>query len=109
MPWLARPDAGPRAVDAGQCDRCGLRPRLVATCGPSRWRALCRDCVVEVGRDAWCTGHAAEGSELLAWAADLPDWWGDAVVLWWVATGEVAAPPREVAPDLPPQVRAALT
>lgn len=107
-PWLDRPDVGPRAVDAGQCDRCGQHPRLLPTCGPTRWRALCRDCGLEVGSDAWCDGHAAHGRQLLRWAGDLPAWWGDAVVLWWVATGEVAAPPATLRPGLPEEVRATL-
>ena len=48
-PWLADPDWGPAAVDPGTCDRCGQRPRLVTTCEPASWRALCRDCVLDVG------------------------------------------------------------
>lgn len=107
-PWLTRGDVGPRAVDAGQCDRCEQRPRLVPTCGPVAWRALCRACVLDVGLDAWCDGHADDGRDVLAWVADLPAWWGDAVVLWWVTTGEVAAPPHEVSADMPRAIRAAL-
>ncbi len=107
-PWLDRPDVGPRAVDAGQCDRCGQRPRLLPTCGPARWRTLCRECGLEVGRDGWCDGHAADAATWLAWARDLPPWWGDAVVLWWVGTGEVTTPPDGVHPDLPMAIRAAL-
>lgn len=108
VPWLTRPDAGPRSVDAGQCDRCGDQPRLVPTCGPAQWRALCRDCVLDVGLDAWCAGHAEDGRDVLDWAADLPPWWGDAVVLWWVATGEVDGPPPTTSPELPAPVRRAL-
>lgn len=107
-PWLDRPDVGPRAVDAGQCDRCEVRPRLVPTCGPVPWRSLCRACTLETGPAAWCDGHAEDAQEVLAWVAGLPPWWSDAVVLWWVATGEVAAPPQELAPGLPWPVRAAL-
>lgn len=107
-PWLQHADAGPTTVDAGSCDRCGQRPRLVPTCGPVAWRALCRDCVAEVGEEAWCDGHADVAAAVLAWAAGLPPWWGDAVVCWWVATGEVAGPPRALHPDLPGPVRAAL-
>jgi hypothetical protein len=105
-PWLEHPDAGPRNVDAGQCDRCGQRPRVLPTCGPTRWRALCRDCGLEVGHAAWCDGHAEDGQQLLRWARDLPAWWGDAVVLWWVMTGEVAAPPAALHPELPARLRA---
>lgn len=107
-PWVRHPDAGPQAVDAGQCDRCGNHPRVLPTCGPVQWRALCRACGLEVGTAAWCEGHARLARDLTAWARDLPPWWGDAVVLWWVATGEVATPPEQVAPGLPAPVRAAL-
>lgn len=107
-PWLDHPDAGPRTVDAGQCDRCDGQPRVLATCGPIQWRALCRDCALEVGSDAWCDGHAEHGRELLQWARDLPAWWGDAVVLWWVATGEVGTPPDALHPELPERLRATL-
>ena len=109
VPWTRRGDVGPRAVDAGQCDRCDDRPRLVPTCGPVAWRALCRDCVLEVGLDAWCDGHADDGREVLTWAADLPPWWGEASVLWWVATGEVDAGTAALDPrGLPAAVRGAL-
>lgn len=107
-PWTQRADAGPRAVDAGQCDRCGLRPRLLPTCGPVAWRALCRDCALEVGLDAWCDGHADDGRDLLAWATRLPGWWGDVTVLWWVSTGEVEGVPAPLDAALPAPVRAAL-
>lgn len=107
-PFTQRTDVGPRAVDAGACDRCEDRPRLVPTCGPAAWRALCRDCVLDVGLDAWCDGHAADGRERLDWVADLPPWWADATVLWWVATGEVQGPPDLLDPGLPGPVRAAL-
>lgn len=98
-PWLDEPDVGPRAVAAGPCDACGAAPRLLPTCGPTAFEALCRGCAAAEGDDAWCDGHREEGREARAWASALPDDWGDAVVLWWVATGEVqsdawaAAPP----------------
>lgn len=107
-PWVDRVDAGPRAVDAGQCDRCDERPRLLPTCGPVAWRALCRECALDVGADGWCDGHADDAEELLAWAADLPPWWGDVVVLWWVSTGEVGGVPAHLDPALPAPIRAAL-
>lgn len=88
-PWVDEPEVGPRAVDAGECDRCGTAPRLVPTCGPVPWPALCRDCVAAVGGDAWCAGHAAAGERWLDWAAGLPSEWGDVVRVWWIATGEV--------------------
>ena len=72
------------------------------------WRALCRDCALDVGRDAWCDGHAADAHEVLAWAAALPSWWGDATVLSWVASGEVRGLPHHLDPTLPAPVRAAL-
>lgn len=80
---------GPRSVTAGECDRCGAEPRVVATCGPVPWRSLGRRCAADVGTDAWCEGHREDGERHLAWLARLPDE-ADAVVrLWWVATGEV--------------------
>jgi hypothetical protein len=90
IPWLAYDEAGPTTVDAGPCDRCHDAPRLVPTCGPVPWRALCRTCTTELGIDAWCDGHAEDGDAVLRWLADLPEWWADAVMLWWVATGELA-------------------
>jgi len=107
-PWLEHSEAGPRAVDAGQCDRCHDHPRLLPTCGPGPWRALCRDCGLEIGTDGWCDGHAEDAAALLAWADDLPPWWGDAVVLWWLSTGEVETAPPSVTDRLPTPVLAAL-
>ena len=108
-PWTADTEAGPRAVDAGQCDRCGDQPRLLPTCGPVGWRALCRDCALAVDVDGWCEGHLDDAERLLAWAEQLPAWWGDAVVLAWVASGEVAWDATlGVRPDVPAPVRAAL-
>jgi hypothetical protein len=89
-PWLAATDVGPQAVDAGPCDRCGQRPRLLPTCGPTPWPALCRDCADGVGLEAWCDGHADDGRAALAWARTLPSHWDVAVTVWWVATGELA-------------------
>jgi hypothetical protein len=88
-PWLGEPDRGPRSVDAGACDRCRELPRLLPTCGPSGWEALCRPCALAVGLDAWCDGHRDDGREALRWAVALPEHWDVAVVLWWVATGEL--------------------
>lgn len=82
-------DRGPRAVEAGECDRCGQAPRLLPTCGPVAWTALCRDCAEEVGADAWCVGHETLGEELRAWAAALDDDWPTVCRVWWIATGEV--------------------
>lgn len=93
-PWLGATDWGPQAVDAGECDRCGHAPRLLPTCGPVEWQALCRDCANDLSTDAWCDGHHEEALAALAWAAHLPDDWPDVVRLWWIATGEVGLPPE---------------
>ena len=98
-PWLDATDVGPRAVDAGNCDRCGAPPRLLPTCGPAGWAALCRDCATAVGDEGWCDVHLDDGRAARSWAAALPDRWADVVVAWWVATGELrldtdAAAPR---------------
>lgn len=90
-PWLTATEFGPATVDAGECDRCGDEPRLVATCGPVAWRSLGRRCAVEVGPEAWCDGHQADAARALRWLAALPAEADDVVRLWWVATGEVRA------------------
>lgn len=92
-PWLDVTDHGPRAVEAGDCDRCGLEARLVETCGPVAWRYLGRDCAIRLGRDAWCDGHAEAAGTALAWLADLPPEADTVARLWWVATGEVRLDP----------------
>lgn len=109
-PWLARTDVGPRAVEAGECDRCRREARLVATCGPTPWSALGRRCAADLALEAWCAGHRSEGREHLAFLDRLPPEADEVARLWWVATGEVR-PDRELlaAPaDLPDRVRAAL-
>jgi hypothetical protein len=113
-PWLQATEVGPRSVAAGVCDRCGTAPRLVPTCGPTEYEALCRDCSDAEGDDAWCDGHRAEGRAARAWAAELPGRWGDAVVLWWIATGEIrgdasiAKADPALGEELGPAVHAAL-
>lgn len=109
-PWLLADDVGPRAVDAGPCDRCGGPPRILPTCGPSAFEALCRDCALTLGLDAWCDGHREEGRAALRWAVGLPAAWDVAVALWWVATGELEldALVWRRARMLPPAVAAAL-
>jgi hypothetical protein len=92
-PWLDETEFGPRAVDAGECDRCGAEARLAPTCGPVAWAALGRACAGEVGLDAWCDGHLDEAQQTLAWLAALPDEADDVARLWWVATGEVRVDP----------------
>lgn len=111
-PWLAARDHGPQAVTAGVCDRCREWPRLLPTCGPTPYEALCRECAFVEGDDAWCDGHQQDGVEARAWAARLPRRWGDLVIAWWIATGEIRATssPSLQAPDeLPSTVRAVLT
>lgn len=88
-PWVTDTEVGPRAVEAGECDRCARRPRCVRTCGPVAWTALCADCAVEVGEDAWCDGHGEDGRAHRAWARQLPPEWPTVVRLWWAGTGEV--------------------
>lgn len=109
-PWLAATEVGPQAVVSGTCDRCGRLPRLLPTCGPIAQEALCRSCAEELGDDAWCDGHLDDGRAARRWARTLPDRWADAVVLWWISTGEVRLDATR-APDLsrwPLPVRAAL-
>lgn len=88
-PWVGDPELGPRAVEAGECDRCGREPRFVPTCGPVEWEALCPACASEIGAAAWCEGHRAEGRRALDAVAGLPPEWALVARLWWVATGEV--------------------
>lgn len=88
-PWVTDTELGPRSVEAGECDRCGRQPRVVATCGPVAWSALCAGCVETVGAAAFCEGHAAEAGAAAAWVRRLPDEWAQVARLWWVATGEV--------------------
>lgn len=99
-PWIDHHDVGPRAVEAGECDRCGAEARMVTTCGPIRWAALGRACAAEVGMQAWCDGHADDARAWLAMLAVLPPE-ADAVArLWWVATGEVRIGVTDVEPLL---------
>ncbi|MCC5947566.1 MAG: hypothetical protein JJT89_03840 [Nitriliruptoraceae bacterium] len=88
-PWLGATDVGPQAVDAGSCDRCDARPRLLPTCGPTGFAAVCRACADDLADDGWCDGHLEEGRDARRWAASLPERWPDVVIAWWVATGEV--------------------
>lgn len=88
-PWVDDTDVGPRAVEAGECDRCGAEARLVTTCGPVAWAGLGRRCATAVGTAAWCDGHEDDAREWLDRLDRLPAE-ADAVArLWWVATGEV--------------------
>jgi hypothetical protein len=98
--WVAHPDLGPRAVDAGECERCGAEARLVTTCGPGMARMLGRRCAAQLGEEAWCAGHLDDARQALRWLAGLPPE-ADAVArLWWVATGEVRLPPERCADEL---------
>lgn len=109
-PWLEDPDVGPRAVDAGECDRCGRHPRFVPTCGPTSVEAVCPVCATEAGISLWCEGHAGTGRSVLAALSSLPEEWDVATRLWWVATGEVRLDTLVLPPAarLPAGVRAAL-
>ncbi|MBW3578149.1 MAG: hypothetical protein KY462_10505 [Actinobacteria bacterium] len=96
-PWLDREELGPRAVEAGECDRCGHEARLVAMCGPGIHRYLGRRCAVRLGPRAWCDGHQADARQALAWLEQLPEEADDVARLWWVATGEIRLDPALVA------------
>jgi hypothetical protein len=93
-PWVEGSDVGPAAVEAGDCDRCGLEARLVAVCGPVPWEAIGRRCARELGTQAWCEGHAAEGTAALRHLAALPEDADTVTRLWWVATGEIRVDER---------------
>lgn len=88
-PWLAGTDLGPRAVDAGWCERCDLHPRVVPTCGPTGVTAVCAPCAVELGEDGWCDGHRGDAEVARRWVSTLPENWAELTVRWWLATGEV--------------------
>lgn len=96
-PWTADPEVGPGAVDAGDCDRCGRRPRFVATCGAQPWRSVCPACLVELGTDLFCDGHREEALRHLATARSLPAQWATITRLAWVATGEISPDPAWLA------------
>lgn len=96
-PWLDHDELGPRAVEAGECDRCGHEARMVETCGSTPNRYVGRRCAVQLGPEAWCEGHRARAQEALAWLDALPDEADDVARLWWVATGEVRLDPDLVA------------
>ena len=98
-PWLSDTELGPQSVEAGECDQCGVEPRMVAPCGPppmsgvgADW-ALGRRCAVAAGTDGWCEGHREEAAAALDWLRTLPADADDVARLWWVATGEVRVDP----------------
>lgn len=94
-PWLEATEMGPRAVEAGECDRCGAEARLVTTCGPGPLH-LGRRCAARLGTAAWCEGHVDDARQALDWLARLPPEADEAARLWWVATGEVRLDPELV-------------
>ena len=98
--WMAHPQLGPSAVEAGECDGCGAEPRLVQTCGPGPAIALGRRCALAAGDAAWCEGHRDEAAAALVFLAGLPDVADTVARMWWVATGEVALPPEAIAAAL---------
>ncbi len=110
-PWLEATEVGPRAVEAGRCQACDVRPRLLPTCGPGMPDAVCRDCALQLGEDGWCEGHQAAGEAARGWASALPERWADLVVAWWVTTGEVRADawPGLDTSALPSELRRALS
>jgi hypothetical protein len=108
-PWVVDPEVGPRAVEAGECDRCGAEARLVTTCGPTQWAGLGRRCAAVVGLAGWCDGHADEAARWLAHLRTLPDEADVVARLWWVATGEVRMDADAVAPLLALALPAAAT
>lgn len=94
-PWVADGEVGPRAVEAGDCDRCGREARLVTTCGPGPV-ALGRRCAAELGTEAWCEGHAEQAEAALAALSRLPAEADDVARLWWLATGELRLDPEQL-------------
>lgn len=103
-PWLADTDVGPQAVEAGECDRCGVEARLVQVCGPGPWGSLGRRCAAELGSAAWCDGHVDDAQRALTVLAALPVQVDDIARLWWVATGEVRVD-HDLSPDAPARPR----
>lgn len=99
-PWIDHDEVGPRAVEAGECDRCGAEARLVTTCGPTQWSSLGRSCAAAVGLRAWCDGHADDAATWLGHLDRLPDEADVVARLWWVATGEVRIAAASLAPLL---------
>ena len=98
--WLANPEVGRSAVEAGECDQCGTEPRMVQTCGPGSAIALGRRCAVAAGEGAWCDGHGDEAAAALAFLMQLPEIADTVARMWWVATGEIALPPETVVDGL---------
>ena len=95
-PWVSDPEVGPGAVEAGECDRCGLEARLVLTWGPGTDIYLGRRCVEELGEAAGCSGHRDNGHAARDAMGLLPPE-ADAVTrLSWVATGELQLEERLV-------------
>jgi hypothetical protein len=92
-PWVTDTDHGPAAVEAGDCDGCGLEARLLLTCGPGPELFLGRACARDRGVSAWCDGHEPEAAAALSWVAGLPAEADVVARLWWVATGEVSMDP----------------
>ena len=99
-PWVADPQWGPAAVEAGECDACGAEARLAQACGPGAVSYLGRRCVLRLGAQAWCGGHADDAEAAVAWMTRLPAEADVVARLWWVSTGEVQLGPDHVAAQL---------
>lgn len=99
-PWVADPLWGPTAVEAGECDACGVEPRLVEVCGRGAHRYVGRTCAGAGGDALWCGGHSEDAAAALAWLARLPAEADTVARVWWVATGEVRLDPAIVAASL---------
>ena len=91
LPWVHDADFGPTTVDAGLCGACGAAPALIGVCGPVAFQAVCAPCCIAHGEALFCDGHADTAVAAGFYCKALPSNWAQCVLLWWLATGEVAA------------------
>jgi len=89
LPWVSNPQVGPTTVDAGPCGACGVKPALVAVCGPVAFQSVCATCCVDSNEELFCAGHAEDAAYAKTYCTSLPSNWVQCVLLWWVATGEI--------------------
>lgn len=93
LPWLVDTNVGPTTVDAGLCSACGNGPSVVAVCGPVPFQTVCATCCVQsLASELFCAGHLDEGRYARNYCQALPANWAQCVLLWWIATGEIACP-----------------